>query len=228
MKGRKVLRVTLSAAFMLCAAFALLVFSPIASKAAGKPGFYNSTSTLLLYDNGGPTYYNIKNLEDGDKVVKATSSNKKIATVTVKKFTLAGKTNPSVVVKPKKAGTTTITCVIRRDGKNYKSKMKVTVVNYSNPLKSFKYNGKEYVEKFNEKPSYYYGKKAPKKGKISVKANSEWSIVQIFTYSRNTGKGKNWKNNKTVNPKGATQLSVMVRNKKNKDITMTLHLSFGS
>lgn len=225
MRERKSLKVITRAALMLCAAFALLVFSPIVSKAEGNPGFYSKESTLLLYKGSGANYYSLSNIKDGDKI-SASSSNKDIATARVQKYTAAGRSFQSVVITPKKVGTTTVTCTVKRGGKSFKSTMKVTVIKYKNPLKSFKYAGTEYAKQLNERPSYYI-KKMKKEGKVSVTANSEWKIVQIFTYSNKTGKGKDWKNNKNVSTKGMTQLSVRVQNKKNKNLYITVHLSFG-
>ena len=89
MRKRKSLKVATRAALMLCAAFALLVFSPIISKAEAKPGLYSTESTILLYKGGGANYFSLSNIQDGDKI-SATSANKKIATAGIKKYKSGG------------------------------------------------------------------------------------------------------------------------------------------
>lgn len=60
---------------------------------------------------------------------------------------------PAIEFDMKKPGTSVISFYLKTDGKTYSYKCKVTIVNYSNPFKSFKIGKKDYADLFEKEAS---------------------------------------------------------------------------
>lgn len=121
---------------------------------------------------------------DGEKITKAKSSNKKVATVKV------GKTDGQyfLTVKEKKPGTTKITFKV--DGK--KRTVKLVLTKYENPVKSLKIGSKQMAKKYN---SYRYRADGDTSysiagKKIAVKAAPGWKLKAIYVGNWETDKVK--------------------------------------
>lgn len=222
MKEGKVLSVLKKSLFIMLTAFLVFVFSTTGAKAASKnPGLtYKESSMWLEKGRQSSSLYPITYVKKGDRIIKAKSSNAKVATAEAAEAYDTGL--PALRVVPKKVGNTKVTVVVKRGNKTYTSGMNVHVVKYKNPLKSFKIGNKEYAGKLGEhsNTSDYLSGKA----KVSAVAKGDWKVTGLFTYNYNTKKGKNYKNGKTINLGKVTQVSVLVQNKKNPKIQLSVHV----
>ncbi len=225
MKEGKVLSVLKKSLFIMLTAVLVFAFSSTGAKAASKaasktPGLIIKDSSMWLENRQISSVYSIANIKKKDKIVKVKSSNTKVATA---EATTEYKTGlPALRVIPHKAGNTKITIVIKRGGKTYTSGMTVHVVNYNNPLKSFKIGSKEYADLLNETSNT--SDSLSGKAKVKAVAKGEWKVTGLYTYDNRKGKGKSYKNGKNVNLDKATQVSVLIQNKKNKKIQLSVHV----
>lgn len=119
-----------------------------------------------------------------------------------------------IKMKAKKPGKTTITFKAKIGNKTYNYKVKVKVVNYTNPLKSFKIGKTDYASKFSH--TFYHRRSGKKKiaGKLAIKPNPDWKVAALYTYDFKTGKEKNVKNNKKITLKKNQSLVIHCINKK--------------
>ncbi|MBQ9015095.1 MAG: hypothetical protein IJ109_03145 [Firmicutes bacterium] len=109
-----------------------------------------------------------------------------------------GKVYGNYQIKSKKPGTTTLTFQAKdANAENYVTKtVKVKVVKFVNPAKTFKIGSKNYAKKYNGKP--YYNIKKKVSGKVNVKAKKGWKVDSIYFYDESKGKSKKIKNGKKV------------------------------
>ncbi|MCR5656825.1 MAG: hypothetical protein K6G06_05115 [Butyrivibrio sp.] len=207
--------------FMMFAAALILVFSSASAKAEeGVPGFSGKYSSTWLTKTPYTTYYSISNYQKGDKIVSVKSSNPGVATV--KKGKLIGINKPAIVMTPKKAGKTKLTCVVKRGGKKYTTSTTLLVVNYKNPLKSFKLDGKEYASKLKNNNTYYTKLSGQKT--VTVTATKDWVVAGFYRYPADSNFSQFHKSGDTIDLNGATQLSVSLHSKKNKNLFLSVHL----
>ena len=114
-----------------------------------------------------------------------------------------------VAIRPKKAGTTTVSFNVKYKGKTIKAKTKVIARKYVNPLKSLKIGSVNFTSQF--KKTGHITLNRPLKGKLSIKLKAGYKILEMNVYSWSGGSTmKKVKNNKNVYvPKGKT-LSIQV------------------
>ncbi|MCR5467783.1 MAG: hypothetical protein K6F37_02375, partial [Lachnospiraceae bacterium] len=147
-------------------------------------------SSIEMYA-GNSGYISLDGVKSIKKITDIKSSDKSVVYVTEKSaytneyegLSYKGKGSSgsgSLYLYAPKTGTATVSFKV--SGKSYSTK--VTVLAYSNPLKSFKINGKEVASKF-KKSSYVNAKKLKKtvkNFKISAKPASGWKITNIRYY----------------------------------------------
>lgn len=122
--------------------------------------------------------------------VRAVSSNRNIADVKVLKSGYGNKY--SFKVTPENKGSSTITMSGTVNGKKITEKTKVNVVDYNNPVASFKIDGKDYADKFSHLDSAVpTGKLARgKKLKVSCTPAKGW-IIKYIQKTHNFKLGEN-------------------------------------
>ncbi len=206
----------------LLMAVTLFVINPVSVVAADDaPGFYDKYSSSWYTGEKNSTWCAIKNIQKTDKVTSVKSSNPKV--VAAKKITF-NEGVPGIQITPKKVGSSKVTIKIKRNGKTYTSTRTDYVLKYTNPFKSVKVGNKEYVKSFDKTHSPNIAFRGSKK--VSVKTKSDWKVRSIWTYNNKDGKIKSYKNNKTVNTKNTTQLSIELQNTKNKNIIISTHFLY--
>ena len=148
---------------------------------------------------GGDYVYTVANMPSNGKIKNITISNKKIATVTAY--------NNQINIKPKKPGNATLKFTVKYGSKKQNFSAKLKIYKYSNPIASYKVNGKEMKSKFAKTSSYNMNWKKAKKIKFIVKAKSGWTITSFFTY--NNGKSKYYNTNSpTINVKPGNSVQI--------------------
>lgn len=142
--------------------------------------------------------------------VKATSSNKKVATVSVK----TTGTTTRMYFTAKAPGTTKITTTVTCKGKKSTKVTTLKVVKWSNPVKTFKVGKKSFASKYKNADYYYSG--AVSTGKLNVKGASGWKVTYIGYAASGNAKCKTIKNGTKVGfKKGSTSyVKVCLVNKK--------------
>ncbi|MBQ8527073.1 MAG: hypothetical protein IJ429_01245 [Lachnospiraceae bacterium] len=181
----------------LAATVAVSAFTPVTAKAADVP----SSMTIYRTSKSGTsnTSIYISNLKKSATIKKSSvkSSDKKVATINYLnkdtynstynyKYYNGSKDNTYknsyanyyISLSLKKAGTSTIS--YKLDGKTYKTK--VTVKNYTNPLKSVKISGISgnlagKLKKQNSAKAKL--KKSPKNATVKLTANKNWKITGV-------------------------------------------------
>ncbi len=119
---------------------------------------------------------------------------------------------------PVKAGSTTISCKVKQNGKTYKLSKKITVYEGA-PFKSVKVNKKEYVN--NEYDRIDLFSMNNKKVKVKVTPKSGWIIKRMYTahhISSDETIIKKIKNGSSFKSIGHTSVIVEAQNKKSKKI----------
>ncbi|MBQ8986550.1 MAG: hypothetical protein IJ100_04810, partial [Lachnospiraceae bacterium] len=102
------------------------------------------------------------------------------------------------LIKSKKPGSATLTFQAKNpDADSYVTKtVKVKVIKFVNPVKTFKIGKKSYAKKYSGKPYYNFKKKVS--GKVKIKAKKGWKIIGIYFYDHSKNKNKKIKNGKKV------------------------------
>lgn len=136
--------------------------------------------------------------------VKASSSKKSVATVEYFGYGL-------FYVRPKKAGSTKITINVIADGKKVTRKCTVKIVNFKQPFKSLKINGKSYTKKIKGSDNTIYTKTS--KFKFNYKLNPGWKVVHAWGYRGS--KVVNLKSGKTYSQ---SEVRMSLKNKKTGEI----------
>lgn len=114
----------------------------------------------------------------------------------------------------KKTGTAKLTMTYRLNNKVKKMVINLIVIKYTNPLKTFAIDGKNYANVFNKVTIYGASYKIiPKSGhtyKFAVKPKKDWKVSSVKAY----GSKKQLKNAKKITlPKGATTIDIKVKYK---------------
>ena len=156
-------------------------------------GDFKGTTTTELGRYESYNYYAKKGT-----VKKVKSSNKKVATASVK--------GNYLVVKPKGVGTATIS--FKYKGKSRKAKIKVYA--YENPAALFKVGSQDYTSYYNDGRMM----NGNATGKVQIKPAAGWKIKGIETVSLKTYKTKKVKNG--FNLKKNTSVYVSLYNKSKK------------
>lgn len=147
-----------------------------------------------------------------DFVMKAVSSNKKVATVKVYNFGNEEEGySKGYLVKFKGYGTTNIKVTVKINGKTYKKTCKYTYYKYKNPFSTFKIGNKNFTSTMNKKYEFYTTK-AKLSGKLSYKLKSGYKIMYIYARLSDYTM-KKMKNGKKL-PADTTSLWMSVQNKK--------------
>ncbi len=180
---------------LLFIAICMSVFlKPAQAEAAAAPKFYTKNMTIFKYparpigswDQG----FDIQNMQKKDKVTRCVSSNPKVLAV---KAVKGDEGYYYIAVDPRKAGTVTLKCTVKRGTKSYKISTKIKVRNYKNPLSKYSI-GKTSILSDLKEDSFHHYEDNYLKGKLSVKAASGWKITGIWLENYGTGKSKKIKN----------------------------------
>ena len=156
---------------------------------------------------------------DSDAVSKVHSNNSKIVSARAER----DESGPFLRVTIKKPGKAKVAYV----WKGKKHVITYVVKKYQNPVKSFKFGGKEYASKFKKCYEYNDGKRAKKgssSGTISVKAAKNWKLKGIFLISDSDAPTMKIKNGKKVEL-GSDYLTAVFVNKNTKqkeEISLTV------
>lgn len=111
----------------------------------------------------------------------------------------------NLVLAPRKAGTTKITCKVKYKGKTRKLTMKFTAKKYVNPLKSLKLGKKKLTKKFDGSMYYSLGvKKTLKKQVIKVKPKEGWTLDRVTWFNAKGGYREYGNKDKITLKKGDT------------------------
>ena len=167
-----------------------------------KTGISYKDKTLQFLEND---YYFSESVASfaGVKDFQITSSDPTICTVEERDQKYS--TGPSFILKHHKPGKAALICTFKYRGKTYKSRARIKVVPYTNPLKSLKAGGKEYKQIFDENVAYPAGDDVLAWAKIS----GSKTVTPVFKkgykfvsgqYQHST-RSRNWvyKKNKKVN-----------------------------
>lgn len=172
------------AAVMLC----VICMVPAAGVRADEDVVKNNFKQTLVLQPKGSTLsdmwiFRVKNMKSSAKKIKIASSKKSVATAK----SLGG---GAFQITSKKAGTTNIkiTATVNKKTVTYKGTIKV--VNYENPFKTLKIDGKSYVSIFN-KGFDLYTETASTKFKLGLKLKSGWKLKEAAYYPGN-GSTKNY------------------------------------
>ena len=190
---------------MLC----LMMGSESAYAGGGRyiTAFKGNVTTVYMKKGDIDYYSDLKNGLNGKKISAAKSSNKKVATVKVKTYD-NGMT--SLLVTKKKAGTTKIT--YKLDGK--KKTVKLKVVKWKNPVKTFKVGSKNYASKFKKSAGSHAASSVAGKT-VKVEAASGWKVKRIVAYTNN---GVKIVRNGKKTPADTGQVVVALKNTKTKAV----------
>lgn len=190
---KKCLSVLLAFVIMLNAFLAVPAEAEAAS--SSKPSFSSSTVTAFVCTNHSWGMA-VQNLGDG-KVTSVKSNKPKVVSVTKNSYGFS-----YTVLK---AGTATITCKVKKDGKNYSLKVKIKAkkeapFSYIRVAGKNVYKGNEYVSNF------VYGKYGST-AKIEWKLKSGWKLVKASYCSFKKGQsGYSDSKAKTLKNKGKAKL----------------------
>ncbi len=183
---------------LLLAICMITFFNPTKVEAAAAPRFYLQKMNIFKYParpigswNQG---FDIQNMQKKDKVTRCTSSNPKVLSVEAVKDEEG---YYYISVDPRKAGTVTLKCNIKRGKKTYKISTKVRVIKYKTPLSKFSI-GKNSVLSTLKKDGHHNFENDTFKGKLSIKAASGWKITGIWLENYENGKNKKIKNGATI------------------------------
>lgn len=185
--------------------------NPLAKMPKTKKTIVNTQEYLKIVHTPYVNFYtpDYKNKID----LKATSSNKKVATVKVHKFHEDNMYSAGYSIKCKKPGKATIKVTAQVNGKTYKKSCTYVFEKYKNPFSSFKIGNKNYTSKLNKgenadiKTTYF-------KGKLSYKAKSGYKITKITAFREN-GASYTVKNNSKLKS-DTTGFVIKYQNKKSK------------
>lgn len=166
--------------FLLFLGFSV-VFPNITVKAKSEEGYidieknFKQTITCSSADKKEGYFLGIDNvLPKNATEIKVTSSNKSVAGIR------KGKWGANFYLKPKKTGTTrvVVSAVVGTEKVNYTGTVKV--VNFKNPFKTLKINGKNYSKQVKGSNNYIEIKKS--KIKLNYKLKSGWKIESKDAY----------------------------------------------
>lgn len=150
--------------------------------------------------------YNV--LPQNAKKIKVTSSKKSVAGI--KKQKVQGGP-PIFFLMPKKTGTTKVTVSAVVGKKTVKYTGTVKIINFKNPFKSLKINGKSYLKQVKGSDNRIHIKKS--KMKLNYKLKSGWKIDWKETHGF---KQTNVKNNQTYTLKKGSSSGIIMIHVKNK------------
>lgn len=129
--------------------------------------------------------------------MKATSSNKKVATVTTETVKQGKKYIGTYTIKTKGYGTTKIKVKATVGGKTYTKTCKYTFEKYKNPFKTLKIGNKSYVKKADKakkNSGVIHTGEWILNGKILIEMKKGYKLKGIYTMNYETGKQKKIKN----------------------------------
>jgi len=172
----------------------------VSAKESTKPCFYQKYYTEWLHKPPRIVGYVIKNSKSTDEVT-ATSSDTSISEVEVH---LGNSGEYDIIIKPKKAGTFTITAKIKRGSKTYTTKTTAFILKYKNPIKILKIGNDKtnYAKLFAKEEGYRDGLTISGKKKITVTTQNGYKVTDIQIYYKN-GKYKSILNYSRLNYKAA-------------------------
>ena len=200
---KKVLSRLLAVSLSFMVAFGLLIVP--ATESANADGAVLSVAKYAktVKYHTGATYSDVVVLDMGSKLkgaksVKVTSSKKSV----VKPFSYDKSWGGGLLLNIKKKGTAKLTIKVRKGSKTKKYKVKVKVVKYKNPFKTFKVGKKNFASKFKKSMIADYHNSLGSKQKVSVKLSGGKKLRKItyyaFNYESDKEITKNIKNNSTI------------------------------
>lgn len=133
----------------------------------------------------GTFTYSVYNMPSNGIIRNLTLSNSGIASVTAYK--------DQIIIKANKPGSGTIKFTVKYGSKSKKFSAKLNIYKYSNPVASYKIDGKEMKAEFSMHNTCKYTLNKAKKAKFNVKAKSGWKITSFTCYTN--GKAKRFKKN---------------------------------
>lgn len=145
--------------------------------------------------------YRVKNMPSNGKITKVSSSNKKVAAVSV--------VDNTVRIKPLKAGTSTVKVTVKTGRILTTFTSNLTVYKWSNPVSSYKIGSKQLKSKFKNTNVYNYKLGNKRTLDFNVKAKTGWKITS-FTYYDKNGNSKSYLNStKQIMPEkgGSVQIN---------------------
>ncbi len=219
-------RITKMFGLLFIAICMVTLLKPAEVEAAAAPKFYSQNIIIFKYParpvgswNQG---FDIQNIQKKDKV-SCKSSNSKILSV---KAVKSDEGYYYILVDPRKAGTVTLSCTVKRGTKSYKISTKIKVINYKNPLSKFTIGKTKLLSNLDKDANATFTDTF--KGKLSIKAASGWKIQAICLENYNNGKSKKITNGTTVTLDGKKwdHLRVDLKNIKGKyeeTVTIAVH-----
>lgn len=145
--------------------------------------------------------YRVKNMPSNGKITKVSSSNKKVAAISVG--------DNDVRIKPLKAGTSTVKVTVKTGRTLTTFTSNLTVYKWSNPVSSYKIGSKQFKNKFKNTNVYNYKLGNNRTLDFNVKAKTGWKITS-FTYYDKNGNSKSYLNStKQIMPEkgGSVQIN---------------------
>lgn len=196
---------------ILALVLSVVSYPALEVKADPSMGIKNGSKKTLINsaaDRKEGYYIYFSDMPDSVKKIKVSNSKKSIATIKYFGYGM-------FTVKPKKAGTTKVTLTGTADGKKITRRCTIKIVNFKQPFKSLKIDGKDYRKKVKSSGNGIGVKTKKSKIKFNYKLNSGWKVVDAQT------DGKKVKNGKTYSlPIGEQYVGIelYVKNKKTGEI----------
>lgn len=130
-------------------------------------------------------YIYFSDMPDSVNKIKVSTSKKSVAAIKKLGYGM-------FTVKPKKAGTTKVTVTGTADGKKITRKCTIKIVNFKQPFKSLKIDGKNYSKKVKSSGNGIGVKTKKSKIKFSYKLNSGWKVVDARADGKKVKNGKTY------------------------------------
>lgn len=204
MKLRKITSMLL--AFMLV--FTCMIIPATSIVNADSPMIHTKYKTSATVTRISTVSYDYIWLDMGKKIYNAKSVKVKSDNNSVVSFDSEnhGKDYGTIYLLAKKSGTANLTIKIKKSSGTNTYKMKIKVVAYENPFKSFKIGTKNIKKKYN-KSNWYDMEIAKAKVKINITPKAGWTIKKIkyngkkskmVPKSRSAKAGESWKSQCTT------------------------------
>lgn len=206
----------------MMACFMLFFALPMMAEAKTVVPKVPSKTTLVylgnyIVDKSQPIYFSNQSKLAGQKLSIKANSIKSSNSKVVSRYKYAISYNDCPYVTISKPGTATVSFKVKTGGKTYNLKTKVTVVKYTNPVKTLKVGKTNYASKFKKSNGYGLTKKDAKSGKLQIKTKANWKITKIKIIDANTGAAVSAKNNTVVDLNGKW-LEITFKNTKTKAV----------
>ena len=184
MKKNHISRITsLCLAFIVAVGMIIIPSTIDVSADSGPSGTFKYAKKVTVMAETDGTMYGAKmgSRLKGAKSVSITSSNSKV--VEAREYDKY--TKDRIWFTAKKPGSATLTVKAEKSSGTKTYKIKVKVIKYSNPFKSFKIGKKNITSKFKRTEAVNYRNKQTGSQRITVKMKPDWKIKRIEFYTNN-------------------------------------------